>query len=526
MRKALLALIAVICVIGVGMIFSRQAPRAETHSTLRARLNADIVSSDPGMKRDANTDAVLLHVVEGLVAAREDGTVGPMLASSWTISPDGKTYRFALRQGIKFHNGAPLTSADVKWSLDRYLSPDQHWRCKSDLSAKGIGKVLAVNAPSPYVVEVVLDRPAPLFLTMLSRPDCGSTGIAHRDSVEPDGTWRYPIGTGPFRWGEWRRSEYLDLLKYNDYKALPGGPDGNGGGKRALVDRIRFSIIPDGSAASAALLRNSLDVLDALAPNELGNIKGNPGIKLESALSSDMFVILLQSGTPALRDVRLRRALALSLDVAAMTRVATHGTAMADSSPIPSVSPYYGAAQRQLIERNLPLARALVKESGYKGEPIQLMTSHTPPEMYDVAIVVQAMAREAGINIEIVSLDWATQLARYSSGSYEATIFGFSSRLDPSLMFGVLIGDRKTDPRKVWNTPEAIALFSRSVAAGDPKARQAVFDRMEAAFRRDVPAIILYNTRRVTGLRSTVTGYRSWPGQTQRLWNVGLGNAQ
>ncbi len=239
-----------------------------------------------------------------------------------------------------------------------------------------------------------------------------------------------------------------------------------------------------------------------------------------------MFVILLQSGTPVLRDVRLRRALALSLDVAALTRVATHETAMADSSPIPAVSPYYGTVQRPLIQRDLLLARTLVKESGYKGEPIQLMTSHSPPEMYDVAIVVQAMAREAGINIEIVSLDWATQLSRYSSGNYEATIFGFSSRLDPSLMFGVLIGDRKADPRKVWNTPEAIALFNQSVAAGDTKARQAVFDRMEAAFRRDVPAIILYNSRRVTSMRSTVTGYRSWPGQTQRLWNVGLGNAQ
>lgn len=526
MRKVLFIFAVLVVAVGTYLLIVQQAPQPVMGTTLRARLNADIVSSDPGMKRDANTDAVLLHVVEGLVAAREDGTVGPMLASGWTVSPDGKTYRFALRRGITFHNGAPLTSADVKWSLDRYLSPDQHWRCKSDLSDKGIGRVVAINTPEPYVVEVVLDRSAPMFLTMLSRSDCGGAGIAHRGSVGPDGAWRYPIGTGPFRWGEWRRSEYLDLLKFSDYKPLSGGPDGNGGGKRALVDRIRFSIIPDGSAASAALLRNSLDVLDALAPNELGNIKGNPGIKLESALSSDFYAILLQSKTPVLRDVRLRRALALSLDVAALTRVATHGTAMADSSPIPAVSPYFGPAQKPLVQRNLPLARALVKESGYKGEPIQLMTSHTPPEMYDVAIVVQAMAREAGINIEIVSLDWATQLSRYSSGSYEATIFGFSSRLDPSLMFGVLIGDRKTDPRKVWNTPEAIALFNQSVAVGDPKDRQVVFDRMEAAFRRDVPAIILYNTRRVTGTRSTVTGYRSWAGQTQRLWNVGLGSAQ
>jgi peptide/nickel transport system substrate-binding protein len=475
------------------------------------------------MKRDANTDAVLLHVVEGLVAAREDGTVGPMLASSWTISPDGRTYRFALRRGIRFHNGAPLTSSDVKWSLDRYLASGSHWRCRSDLSASGIAQVVAVNTPDPLVVEVVLDRAAPLFLTTLTRLDCGGTGISHRSSVGADGKWRYPIGTGPFRWGEWRHGEYIDLVKYDGYQSLRGGPDGNGGGKRALVDRIRFSIIPDGSAASAALLRGSLDVLDALAPNELGNIRGSPGIKLESALSSDLYGILLQTGDPVLRDVRLRRALAVSLDVAALTRVVTHDTATPNSSPVPAVSPFYGAAERGLVRRNLALARALVRESGYAGQPIQLMTSHSPPEMYDAAILVQAMAREAGINVEVVSLDWATQLARYSSGNYQATIFGFSARLDPSLMFGVLIGDRRTDPRKVWNSPQAIAFLHQSVTVGDRHARQALFDRLDAQFRTDVPAIILYNTRRVTGLRAPISGYRSWPGQTQRLWNVGLG---
>ena len=522
MRKTLAGLVVIACVAGLFLLFPHRLPRAEMGSTLRARLNADIASSDPGMKRDANTDAVLLHVVEGLVAAREDGTVGPMLARSWTISPDGKTYRFQLRRGIRFHNGAPLTSADVKWSLDRYLAHGSQWRCKSDLSAKGIAQVLAVHTPSLDVVEIVLDRPAPMFLTTLTRLDCGGTGITHRDSVGSDGTWRYPIGTGPFRWGEWRHSEYIDLVKFPGYQSLPGAPDGIGGGKRALVDKIRFSVIPDGSAASAALLRNSLDVLDALAPNELGNIQGSSGIKLESALSSDFYVIMLQSGDPVLHDARLRRALSLSLDVAALTRVVTHGTAMPDSSPVTAVSPFYGPVERPLVQRNLPLARALVKASGYNGEPIQLMTSHSPPEMYDAAILVQAMARDAGINIEIVSLDWATQLSRYSSGSYQATIFGFSARLDPSLMFGMLIGDRKADPRKVWNSPQAIALLHQSVVTGDRQARQAVFDELDTAFRRDVPAIILYNTRRVTGLRSGVTGYRSWPGQTQRLWNVGL----
>src|SRR3546814_11698543 len=100
---------------------------------------------------------------------------------------------------------------------------------------------------------------------------------------------------------------------------------------------------------------------------------------------------------PLLADPRLRRAIALSIDVGALTRVVTHGTGSADSSPIPTASPFFGAVQRPLIKRDLAAARALAKEAGYKGPPIRLATSHRPPEMYDAAILIQAMARDAGL---------------------------------------------------------------------------------------------------------------------------------
>ena len=112
---------------------------------LRTRLNADIVSTMPGMRRDENTDAVLLHIVEGLVASREDGSVGPMLAKSWTVSPDGRIYSFALRDDVSFHNGAKLTADDVLWSFHWYLEPANHWRCQSALNGT-IAKILSVTA--------------------------------------------------------------------------------------------------------------------------------------------------------------------------------------------------------------------------------------------------------------------------------------------------------------------------------------------------------------------------------------------
>jgi peptide/nickel transport system substrate-binding protein len=490
-------------------------------SILRAHLNSDLVSSDPGMRRDLNTDAVMLHVVEGLVASREDGSVGPMLARSWTVSPDGRVYRFALRPGIRFHNGKPLTSDDVLWSFKRYLAEGSSWRCKGDLSG-GLARIVRMAAPDPLAFELELEKPAPLLLKTLARSDCGSTGISHRDSVGKDGEWRYPIGTGPFRWGEWRRNQYVELLRFKDYKPLPGGPDGSGGGKKALVDRVRFVIIPDGSSASAALIRGSIDVVDGVQTGELGALRGNPDLRIQDAPSMDLYAMLFQVRDPRLADPRLRRAIALSLDVGRLARVATRGTATGNSSPVSLASPFSKAAQRTPIRRDLDAARALARAAGYKGEPIALIASRAPPEMFDAAIIAQAMAREAGINFEIVSLDWATHLARYSSGNYQAMVFGYSARLDPSLMYGAFTGDKAKDPRKVWGTPGALALLRRSQEEGDPAKRQLIFDEMERLFREEAPAVALYNSRRLAAVRREVHDYRIWSAQLIRLWNVSV----
>ena len=206
---------------------------ADAETVLRARLNSDILSTEPGGRRDENTDAVLMHVVEGLVASREDGSVGPMLAQGWTTSKDGRTYRFTLRSGLVFHNGQPLTADDAVWSIKRYLDPKTHWRCSAEFGDHGIAKVVSVTAPDPRTVVLTLDRPAPLLLKTLARTDCGGTGILSRASIGPDGKWRAPIGTGPFMFGAWKRNQYVDLVRFPRYAALPGPRDGETGGKAA-----------------------------------------------------------------------------------------------------------------------------------------------------------------------------------------------------------------------------------------------------------------------------------------------------
>jgi peptide/nickel transport system substrate-binding protein len=511
-------------VTAIGLLLAALLPArpAGAETLLRARLNADIVSTMPGMRRDENTDAVLLHIVEGLVASREDDSVGPMLAKSWSVSPDGRVYTFVLRDGVVFHNGAPLTADDVLWTFRWYMEPANHWRCLSALHGT-IAKILSITAPDRMTVRIALDRPAPLFLKTLSRADCGGTGILQRASVAADGvSWIKPIGTGPFMLGEWQHGNYLELLRFLRYAALPGPGDGNAGGKHALVDRVRFLVIPDSSAAAAALMRGNLDLMDALDSNQLDIVRRDPAVRLIGAPTLDFYPILFQTGDPVLKDARMRRAIALTIDRAGLARAATNGTALANASPVPVASPFYGPAESAAGKVDVAKARLLAAASGYKGQPIILTTNRRYPQMFDAAVLVQAMAAEAGINFQIQTVDWATQVSLYAGGKYQAMAFAFSAKMDPSFNFDLLIGDKTKDARKVWDSEESRALYKQTVEAGDRSARQAAFDRLNAAFLADAPAVVLFNSRRIGGVRANVHGYKPWPAAQQRMWNVGI----
>jgi hypothetical protein len=127
--------------------------------TLRVMINADLRSTDPGVNRDLNSDTITMHLLEGLVAYRENLSVGPMLAESVDLSPDGTTYTFRLREGVTFHNGKPLTADDVLVAWKRYLDPATQWRCLSEFDGKGSAKVVDMQAPDPRTFVMRIEKP-------------------------------------------------------------------------------------------------------------------------------------------------------------------------------------------------------------------------------------------------------------------------------------------------------------------------------------------------------------------------------
>lgn len=492
-------------------------------SALRIQLRADIRSINPGVNRDANTDGVILQMVEGLVAYGEDGLPKPLLAETIAVSPDGKTYRFALRQGITFHNGAALTSADVLWSWNRYMDPKTDWRCLSEFDGRGQVKVETVSAPDERTVVFQLDKPSALFLSSLARTDCAMTGILHKDSLKADGSFDKPIGTGPFKLAEWRRGEYIKLERFAGYVSLPGKLDGLTGAKKPLVDEVRFLVIPDNATAKAALLKGDIDIVPDIANTDIAELKGNKAVQTSVVSSMGLVGLIIQTRDPLLGNVKLRQAIAAAIDSKELVNAVTDGIGVPNNAIVPMLSAYYGPVERQGWSYDPAAAKKLVTDAGYKGETITMLANKRYPESFDTAVVAQQMLQAIGLKVEIEVLEWATQLDRYTKGNYQIQAFPYSGRMDPALSYESMTGPKDKQPRKLWDNPEVQALLDKSMIVNGKDERQAIFDELHKRFLAEVPMVMLYNGIVGGAMSAKTKGYVSTVSSLPRAWEVTVG---
>ncbi len=486
---------------------------------LRVQINSDMRTSTPGVSAaDGISNGIHLHIVEGLMAFGEAGDVKPLLAESVSVSPDGKTYSFQLRDGLRFHNGAAVTADDVKWSWDYFMGHGD-WRCRREFDGSGIAKVEQVTIPDSRTIVYRLDRPNAMFLAILARPDCAMAPVIHRSSLNPDGTWSKPVGTGPFRFLEWKRGEMVRLGRFENY-ANRGGPiDGYTGGKRPLVDEVQFTVVPDNATAIAALKTGNLDIIPYLSPSEFSGLKDDRTLQISRAPNMGMVTLLMQTQDPLLQDVRMRHAIAAAVDTEELALAASDGLAKRNNSIVPSTSSYHTTAHDEGYRFDPALARKLATEAGYKGEELVIQTNQRFPWSYNVAIVSQAMLQAAGFKVRLEVLEWTTQLDRYWKGNYQFSAFPYSAQLDPAFSYQNIIGDKTRLPQKIWDDDHARDLNQRTMETSDRASRQALFDALHRRFLSEVPMLMLYNNIDLGVSRQGVEGYRSWQARP-RVWEV------
>jgi peptide/nickel transport system substrate-binding protein len=513
MKRILPLLVATVAVAGTA--FAQETPRKG--GTLVIGLNADIRSLEPGINRDANTDSVVHHIYEGLVGYQTDFNVGPALAERWEVAGDGTTYRFTLRDGVRFHNGAPLTSAEVKAAWDRQMT-NSAWTCRRFFNGSGGPKVEGVDAPDPRTVVFRLEKPTALFLKQLANFQCAVV-VAHPDSWDANGKFKQPIGTGPLKLKEWKRGEQIVLERFADYRPSPAPASGYAGAREVHVDQVQFRVIPDASAAEAALVTGAVDILPDLEVQKIDAMKQR-GMTVLTAPGLGWGTLLIQTKDSLLSNVKVRQAIAHAIDLDEIAESRFAGLGKGNPSAVASSMPQFVETFLAWPKHDPKRAAALLKEAGYAGQPIKMQTNKRYTGMYENAVLIQAMLASAGINVELEVLDWATQLDNYLNGKFQLQSFSYSARLDPGLNYAAFVADKSKNGWAQWEDPKALELLAASSATGDEQRRKEIFKQMHALMAEQIPIVPLYFDVTIEAVHPRVKGYKSWAANKPLSWGV------
>lgn len=493
---------------------------AQAAEPLRVAISSDIRSTLFGVNRDANTDTVLHHVVEALVAARDNLEIGPALAKSWEVSPDGLSYTFTLRDGALFHNGQAVTAEHVKWSWERLLDPETKFLCRSWFDGTGPTgiKITAIDVVDDRSVRFTLERPNALFLTRMAHVVCLS-GIIHPDSIGADGQWKDPIGTGPYMISDWRKNQYVELKKFDGYVPLPGERDGYAGAREAIAETVRFVVIGDPAATKSALLAGDVDIVPALDLDAVEEVKA-AGLTVKMNVTPGWELLIMQNRDPLLKSNLLRKAIAHAIDREQVTLAATAGLGRTNPSAVAPQSSFFGPEFEESLPYDVETAKKLLAEAGYNGEPVVIQSNGQQAFDNKSAIVIQNMLQQAGINAQIEMLDWATQFKNYNAGTYQAMIMGFSARPDVTMALDVFVGNKDQRTNAVVDQPEIVQGVTESGNIADPVKRRELLVKLHRMILEDSSAINLFNDVEADAMRTNVVGYEPWALGKPRLWGV------
>ena len=403
-RRALLGLALIAACGGSGM--------PSRHALIDSRDTYDPRSLDPAQSTDVPTGRVVAYLFDGLTRFQPDASVSPSLAERWDVSPDGRTYTFHLHPGVKFQNGAPLTSRDVVASWTRVLLPATKSGAASFLYAiRGArdvaeGKATAVTglaAPNDSTVVVQLEEPFAIFPKLLAMP---MASIVPANA--PADLAQHPIGSGPWKLVEWKHDDYLLFARNANYFAGP--PE---------ADTLRARIIAEPSTAVAEFESGNVDVLE-IPPEEAEEWVNDQSRQrmLHSTASLELVYLAVNTTRGPLTDARVRQAIACALDFDKIIErlVGGRGTRAAGVIP-PSLGGY--DSTRKPYPFDPKRAKALLAAAGHpNGIDVELWTT-TTPRYVRMAETIQAYLGAVGIRAKIVQRESASARAAARKGGVD-----------------------------------------------------------------------------------------------------------
>jgi peptide/nickel transport system substrate-binding protein len=483
--------------------------------TLTIGIGADIVGADPHASSAAITAVVLNHVFEPLVGYGENLDLVPVLAERWEVSPDSKSFTFYLRRGRLFHNGREMVAEDVKYSLERIKDPKT-----GNARRSAFDSVESIEVIDKYTVRFQLNKPDSTFLSALAYTT-PIIAIVPREAVETQGgVMKQPVGTGPYKFVEWKPDRYVLLERFEQYQPQGGPMNGYGGARHPYLDKIKFVPIPEESVATMALLNKEIDFLQHVPFKDIEKFRKEyaaRGIVTDEVEGLSWYGLFLGADKPITKEVKFRQAVAYAIDRNVVSQAATRGNATVNSSFVSTQSVYYTPAHAKWYPKDVEKAKQLLRESGYQGQEIPLLTTKRYALMYDQAVAFQAELAAAGIKTKLEVLDWPVLLERMYKGNYQLISFGVSGKPDPTLAYMEVkyAGFEEQFPRLK-------AIRDQAAATLNVEARKKLFEEAHGVIYQGVPAVICYYYNHFSAYWNYVKGFKIISTTQPRFWNVWL----
>lgn len=463
----------------------------------------DAIGLSPIMTNDSVSSSVIEQVYETLFERNpETMEIEPKLAESYE-TPDDLTWVIKLKEGITFQDGTPFNAEAVKYTFDKLRDP-----ATAAPRASLLEPVDEINVIDETTVEIKTKYPYGPLLAALSH---SNSAIVSPTADQKQDLMQDPVGTGPFKFVSWTSGDQIVLEKNEDYWNEP-----------AALDRVTFKVVPETSTAISMLQTGEVTFLDALPTEQVSRIESIENVEVTKKEGTPVYYMTFNHSRERNQNPEFRKAIASAINRDAFVESLNGLGVRSDSIVGPQVFGYNEAADNAGTSYDPELAKQLVEENGFGAEPIKMLVANRDNYLLQ-AEIVQAQLTEAGFNVEIETMEWATFLDTAGAGEYDITFLGWSNVTGDGseLLYPTFHSDNiGASNRSQYNNPEFDKLVDASRTTVDQEERKKIINEANMMLLEDNAAIVMYHGIVTAATDNTMRGLELDPTGQWSLYNV------
>jgi peptide/nickel transport system substrate-binding protein len=480
---------------------------AQAQTTLRIGIAEDPDILDPSIGRTYVGRIVFSAFCDKLFDIDEKLNVVPQLALSHETSADGKEMTIKLRPNVKFHDGEPLDAEAAKFSIERHMTLPTSFR-KAELAS-----VDHVEVVDPLTVKLVLKTPySPLIAQLTDRSGMMVSPKAAKEAGDKFGL--HPVCAGPYKFVERVQQDRMVFEKFADYWNKDN----------IHIDRVVFLPIVDATVRLANLKSGGLDLIERVLATDIKDVRADSRLVLSTAPELGYLGLTVNIGNdktkgPLSQSAKVRQALDLSIDREALNQVVFNGEFSPGNQWVSPTHPYYQKAF-PVHGRDIAKAKALLKEAGVT---LPVTVDYMIPkgaENEAVAQVIQSMAAEAGFDIKIRAVEFATTFKQAQAGEFQVFQINWSGRIDPDGNSYIFMRSKAAQNDGVYTNPDADKLMEDGRMTSNVEERKAIYAKLTKILLDDLPIIYIYHRTLLIAHTTKLQGYKQMPDGLVRV--VGL----